>query len=143
MLRKFDLPMALMLGSASLVLAVPAFAQGDPASEQASGDAVSPASTDEKDASFFADTIVTETKLSGGQRTQSAPVAISAFGSDQSDALIGTDLQAFQAVIPDAQFGMSGFSKSVNFGLRGLDLSGGLCRCFARKGRAIGAEISY
>lgn len=114
---------ALLLGSTALLTST-AHAQTPPDELKAATASENDGKEDERDSSgLFGDIIVTGTKQSGGQRAQSAPVAISAFGSEQVDALNATDLQAFQAVIPNAQFGVSGFSKSANFSLRGLGIT--------------------
>lgn len=72
---------------------------------------------------FLDDIVVTATKQAGGQRAQATPIAITAVSEAQFEALNAKDIQALTTLVPNANFGTAGFSKSINLSLRGLGIT--------------------
>ena len=65
--------------------------------------------------------VVTGTKEAGGEALQSAPVAITAYGEDQLDALFVTDIESLSYSIPNVQLNDIGtIPGTANFSIRGV-----------------------
>ena len=73
---------------------------------------------------FVEEIIVTATKRAGGQEVQDVPVAVTALGEEQIDALYLRDLKALGYGIPNVQLEDIGTTRGVaNFSIRGLGIN--------------------
>ncbi len=73
---------------------------------------------------FVEEIVVTATKRAGGQEVQDVPVAITALGEEQIDALYLRDLKAIGFGTPNVQLEDIGTTRGVaNFSIRGLGIN--------------------
>jgi len=73
---------------------------------------------------FVEEIVVTATKRAGGQDVQDVPVAVTALGEEQIDALYLRDLKALGYGVPNVQLEDVGTTRGVaNFSIRGLGVN--------------------
>ncbi|WP_405229387.1 TonB-dependent receptor [Lentisalinibacter sediminis] len=73
---------------------------------------------------FVEEIVVTATKRAGGQEVQDVPVAVTALGEEQIDALYLRDLKALGYGVPNVQLEDIGTTRGVaNFSIRGIGIS--------------------
>lgn len=78
----------------------------------------------DQDNALLEEIIVTATKKAGGVNIKDAPVAMTAFGETQLDALHARDLQSLSYSSPNVQLEDIGTAKGVaNFSIRGLGIN--------------------
>jgi iron complex outermembrane receptor protein len=86
--------------------------------------AAAPAQAQGAQDAFVEEIIVTATKRAGGQEVQDVPVAVTALGEEQIDALYLRDLKALGYGVPNVQLEDIGTTRGVaNFSIRGLGIS--------------------
>ena len=78
----------------------------------------------DQDSGLLEEIIVTATKKAGGVNIKDAPVAMTAFGEAQLDALHAKDIQSLSYLSPNVQLETIGTAKGVaNFSIRGLGIN--------------------
>lgn len=89
-------------------------AEAPPAADQADEDEGGPIET----------VVITATKRRDGQSTQDAPLAVTAFGAPQLDALQFRDIESLSFTMPNVSLDDVGTAKGVaNFSIRGLGIN--------------------
>jgi iron complex outermembrane receptor protein len=78
----------------------------------------------DQDSALLEEIIVTATKKAGGVNIKDAPVAMTAFGATQLEALHAQDIQSLSYLSPNVQLETIGTAKGVaNFSIRGLGIN--------------------
>ncbi|UVO50685.1 TonB-dependent receptor [Sphingomonas sp. SUN019] len=108
---------------AALLIAAPLHAQ-TAASERTPTAAEAQAETPSDDKGGLSDIVVTATKRGQAQNVQDVPIAITAFGSDQLDALHARSIASLSYNVPNASLESVGTTPGyANFSIRGLGIN--------------------